>query len=362
MARRSTSSHPECYSATFMDPVRPSSFGFRMPAEWHPHRACWLAYPHLRAEWGGRFEAARAEWLGLARAIAVDAGESLEVLAPDEPTARSLEAQLGEVPRVRVHVMPYGDAWTRDTAPCFVLGPGDTLGAVCFRFDGWGRKYEMPGDEGVASDIATSLGCRSFGVDLVAEGGALEVDGEGTVLTTRACLVDEHRNPGRSRDAIEAVLESALGVSKVIWLEATLANDHTDGHIDTLARFVRPGEVLCMAPSGEDDPNAEALESLAAQLARAVDARGRRLTVHRIPSPGRVTSDTGEILAASYCNYYLGNDAVLVPLYESPWDGPALEALASLFPGRRVLGLPARAILSGGGAFHCITQQEPEAR
>jgi agmatine deiminase len=220
----------------------------------------------------------------------------------------------------------------------------------------------MPGDDGVAASVATSIGCRSFGVDLVAEGGALEVDGEGTILTTRACLVDELRNPGRSREAIEDALTGALGGSKVIWLDASLVNDHTDGHVDTLARFVRPGEVVCMSPSGEDDPNAEALDSLAAQLTRSVDARGRTLKVHRIPSPGRITSDSGEILAASYCNYYLGNDAVLVPLYESPWDEPARQAIADLFPGRRTVGLPARAILSGGGAFHCITQQEPEAR
>jgi agmatine deiminase len=345
-----------------MDPVRPASFGFRMPAEWHPHRACWMAYPHLREEWGDAFDPARAEWLALARAIGVDAGEGLELLAADEPTARALEEALREVPRLRVHVMPFGDSWTRDTAPCFLLGKDGSLGATCFRFNGWGGKYRMPGDDGVASRIATSLGCRSFGIDLVAEGGALEVDGEGTLLTTRACLVDELRNPGRSREEIGEVLESALGVSKVIWLDATLANDHTDGHIDTLARFVRPGEVVCMAPSGADDPNRDALEALAAQLEAAVDARGRRLRVHRIPSPGRITSDTGELLAASYCNYYLGNDAVLVPLYESSWDEPALEALAGLFADRRIVGLSARAILSAGGAFHCITQQEPEAR
>jgi agmatine deiminase len=345
-----------------MDPVRPASFGFRMPAEWHRHRACWMAYPHLPEEWGDAFDAARSEWLALARAVGVDAGEALELLAHDEATARVLEGALAEVPKLRVHVMPFGDAWTRDTAPCFLLGPDATLGAACFRFNGWGGKYPMPGDDGVASRIATSLGCRSFGIDLVAEGGALEVDGEGTLLTTHACLVDERRNPGRSREAIEKALAAALGVSTVIWLDATLANDHTDGHIDTLARFVRPGEVVCMAPSGEDDPNRDALEALAAQLEAAVDARGRRLVVHRIPSPGRITSDTGELLAASYCNYYLGNDAVLVPLYDSSWDEPALSALAALFVGRRVVGLPARAILSAGGAFHCITQQEPEAR
>lgn len=345
-----------------MDPVRPATFGFRMPAEWEPHRACWMAYPHLAHEWGEAFEAARAEWIELARAIALEAGEALELLVPDEATARAVSDALHDVAEKRLHVMAYGDSWTRDTAPCFLLDEAGTLGAACFGFNGWGGKYLMPGDDRVASAIAATLGCRAFGVDLVCEGGALEVDGEGTLLTTRACLVDELRNPGRSREEIEAILGSALGVSRVIWLDATLENDHTDGHIDTLARFVRPGEVLCMAPSGDDDPNAAMLDDLAAQLAASVDAKGRKLRVHRIPSPGRITSDAGEVLAASYCNYYLGNDALVVPLYDSSWDGPVLEALRALFPERRVVGRSSRAIVSGGGAFHCITQQEPEAR
>jgi agmatine deiminase len=196
--------------------------------------------------------------------------------------------------------------------------------------------------------------------DWVLEGGSVEVDGQGTVLTTRQCLLNPNRNPGLDQADLEKSLREGLGAEKVLWLEEGLIHDHTDGHIDTLARFVAPGVVVCMEAHDVNDPNAATLDRLAADLAGFTDARGRRLRVVRIPSPGVVRDEGGELLPASFVNFYIGNRSVVVPTYGTPYDEAALAELAPLFPGRRILGRSARAILSGGGAFHCITQQQPE--
>jgi len=197
-------------------------------------------------------------------------------------------------------------------------------------------------------------------VDFVLEGGSIETDGQGTLLSTTTCLLNPNRNPGMDQRAIEAGLRDALAVEKVLWLDRGLLNDHTDGHVDTLARFVAPRVVLSMQAVGPDDPNAEALDAAARDLASFTDARGHSLTVVRIPSPGRVLDEEGQIVAASYVNFYIGNSTVVVPVYGSPQDRLAVEAIAAWFPGRRTVGIPATAIVAGGGgAFHCITQQVP---
>jgi agmatine deiminase len=195
----------------------------------------------------------------------------------------------------------------------------------------------------------------------VLEGGSVEVDGEGTLLTTRQCLLHPNRNPSLTQAAAEGWLEEALGVQKVLWLAEGLMNDHTDGHVDTLARFVAPGVVVCMEAS-LDDPNAPVLEAIGRDLDRMTDAQGRKLTVVRVPSPGRILGRDGAIMPASYVNFYIGNRAVVVPTYLSPHDDDAVEAIARLFPTRLTVGIDARSILSGGGAFHCITQQQPRAK
>jgi agmatine deiminase len=199
-----------------------------------------------------------------------------------------------------------------------------------------------------------------FQHDWILEGGSVEADGQGTVLTTRQCLLNPNRNPGMGQADIEKSLRNGLGAEKVLWLEEGLLNDHTDGHIDTLARFIAPGVVVCMEAREGSDPNAATLDRIAADLAGFTDARGRKLQVLRIPSPGIVRDEGGELLPASFVNFYIGNRSVVVPTYGTPYDEAAVAGLALLFPGRRVLGRSARAILSGGGAFHCITQQQPE--
>src|ERR1019366_1665034 len=200
---------------------------------------------------------------------------------------------------------------------------------------------------------------REFAMPFVLEGGAIDVDGEGTLLTTRQCLLNPNRNPSMSPREVEDAVADAVGCEKVVWLGDGLLNDHTDGHVDTVARFVAPGRVVAMEPREADDPNRDALRALLRELGDAVDARGRRIEVASVPSPGRVVDEEGRLMPASYVNFYVANAAVVVPTYGSPFDDEAVERIGALFPGRRALGVDARAILSGGGAFHCITQQQP---
>jgi agmatine deiminase len=330
------------------------SSGFYQPAEWQPHSACWLAFPADRQEWGEHLEAAQAEFIALARVIA--RSEKLEILVRDREIEAIASQAFANLP-VRLHAIPYGDIWLRDTAPIFVLSQQGELAAQVFNWNGWGHKYLMPGDEVVSRAIAKFLDLPTQAFPLILEGGAIEVDGEGTCLTTRQCLCD--RNPELSETQISQIICQAYGVKKVLWLEQGLRNDHTDGHIDTIARFVAPNQVMHAIPSGSNDPNARVLDEIAQQLSGFQDAQGRNLELIPIPSPGLVLDRQGEIMPASYLNFYIANNQVIVPTYGTEHDRAALEAIAPHFPTRQTLGLPAKNILVGGGAFHCITQQQP---
>lgn len=330
------------------------------PAEWEHHKACWLAWPCHEELWGDLLPEVRREFVAFVRAI-LDGGrgESIELLVPGDWARRQAAEYLAGMD-IRYHEVPFGDIWLRDTGPIFLKGPGmmAPLAAV-FRFNGWGEKYSLPGDREVGRRIAELAGSNPLECDFVLEGGAVEVDGEGTCLTTRQCLLNPNRNPGLSQAEIEERLCCTLGVNKVLWLGHGLLNDHTDGHIDTLARFTSPGEVVCMESKSLEDPNHAVLDRIRDDLTDMRDARGRALKVHLVPSPGLVKDANGRILPASYVNFYVGNSAVVVPTYGTESDGPAVAAIASLFPGRRTVGASARAILEGGGAFHCISQQQP---
>ena len=331
------------------------------PAEWDRHSSCWLAWPGHGDLWQANLAAAQAEWAALCVAIAEEGGEALDLLVQDAAAeAQARKALAPVLAQVRFHPVPVGDIWLRDTAPIFVRDAAGGLQAACFRFNGWGGKYVLPDDDQVAERVATLSGLPRREHGWVLEGGSVEVDGEGTLLTTRQCLLNPNRNPGMTEANLEVALREGLGADKVLWLDQGLINDHTDGHIDTLARFVAPGVVVCMEAQERHDPNGPILDRLAADLAALTDARGRRLQVLRIPSPGLLLDEGGEPMPASFVNFYIGNHSVVVPTYGTPYDEAAVAALAPLFPGRRVVGRSARAILSGGGAFHCITQQQPE--
>ncbi len=324
-----------------------------IPAEWAPHKAIWTAWPSAADLWGEDLEPARVEVAAMVRALADEGrGERVRLLANGreaEATARLVLGQHAEILQA-----PFGDIWLRDTGPIFTAD-GRALG---FRFNGWGGKYQLSHDDEVSARVALASGAAFKLHDFILEGGAVEMDGEGTLLTTRQCLLNPNRNPHWTEAAAERELKRALGVEKVLWLDEGLANDHTDGHIDNLARFVGPGRVVCQAPFGRDDPNREVLDEIALSLAAMTDAKGRKLEVVRIPSPGKVADEDGDAVPASHMNFVIGNTVVVAPVYSSSGDD-AVNALAQLFPGRKVLGLSSHAILTGGGSFHCITQQEP---
>jgi agmatine deiminase len=336
----------------------PRDEGFSMPAEWAPHAATWVAWPSHPDLWQAHLAPVRAAFARMVSAIAE--GEIAEVLVPDDAQEALAREALPEH-NVRIRRVPFGDIWLRDTAPFFLTGAGGACATVRFAFNGWGGKYVLDHDDRVAERVAAIAGQRAFVNAFVLEGGAVDVDGEGTALTTRQCMLNPNRNGTVHEGEVESVLRGSLGVDKVLWLGSGLVNDHTDGHVDTVVRFVRPGVVIAMEALGSDDPNRDNLRALVRDLEALRDARGRTIDVVRIPSPGRVVEADGRIMPASYVNFYVANACVVVPTYGTPWDDEAVARIGALFPGRRALGVDARAILTGGGALHCTTQQQPRA-
>ena len=326
---------------------------FTVPAEWAPHRAMWLGFPSHAELWEDDLEPAQAEVAGLARALAGPGGERVRLMTghPDgEAAARKL---LGDVAGIEIVPGLFGDIWLRDTGPIFAGGK-----AHGFRFNGWGGKYALEHDDTVAAQIAAAAGVDLVANDFILEGGAVDHDGIGTVLTTGQCVLNRNRNPGWTEAVAEAAFAASLGARKVLWLGEGLRNDHTDGHVDNLARFVAPATVAIPVAWGRGDPNAEAFDDAARRLAAMTDASGRNLSVVRIPSPGWIDGEDGP-LPASHMNFLIANKAVIVPIYTEQPGKFAVEMLKQVFPDRTVVGLPSTAILTGGGSFHCITQQEP---
>ncbi|MCJ8190167.1 agmatine deiminase family protein [Sphingomicrobium aestuariivivum] len=324
-------------------------------AEWAPHDAMWIGFPSHEELWEDDLAPAQAEVAALATALHADGeGEEVRLVAANEEAAAEARRLC---PFATVIVEPFGDIWLRDTGP-IVTGTGADRRAQGFGFNGWGGKYELEGDDSVGERLAATTSLPYAKADWILEGGAVDGDGTGTYLTTEECLLNKNRNPGLSREDIEARLKRDLGATRVVWLGKGLVNDHTDGHVDNLARFVGEGRVAIPEPMGEDDPNEEAYAEAAAALLEA------DLEVTAIPSPGAVIRpdpETGEdrIVPASYMNFLIGNAAVVVPLYGSEADLAAIEAIGGLFPDRRVTGIRADHILTGGGSFHCISQQVP---
>ncbi len=329
-----------------------------VPAEWSPHRAMWLGFPSHAELWEDDLEPAQSEVAALARALAGPGKERVRLLVcgDDAEDAARLLLDDADVEIVRGQ---FGDVWLRDTGPIFVERDG-AFGAQAFRFNGWGGKYVLEGDETVAEQIAAAAGAPLSTAPCVLEGGALEHDGLGTVLTTRQCVLNPNRNPGWTEIEAEAAVTQNLGARAVLWLGDGLKNDHTDGHVDNLARFVAPGVVACPVSWGASDPNTEVYDEAAEALAGMRNARGGALTVVRIASPGLIEGKDGKAEPASHMNFIIANGAVVAPVYESRASAFALDTLKSLFPEREVIGLSSRALLTGGGSFHCISCEEPE--
>ena len=315
------------------------------PPEWAPHAAVWIGFPSHPELWADDLHPAREEVAAFARAVHADGrGERVLLVCADPEAAAEARAL---APFASLMVEPFGDIWLRDTGP---IVDGDRR-ARLFTFNGWGGKYDLPGDDTIGARLASRRGFHALRHDWVLEGGAIDGDGTGAVLTTEQCLLNANRNPGLHRRAIEERLRDDLGFDRVVWLGEGLRNDHTDGHVDNLARFVAPG-VVAIPDAADNDPN-----WLVYQHARRTAEAGG-LRVVGIPSPGRVLRDE-EIVPASYMNFYIGDAAVVVPTYGCPNDAAAVAAIGALFPGREAVGVRADHILTGGGSFHCISQQIP---
>ncbi|HEY1606239.1 MAG TPA: agmatine deiminase family protein [Allosphingosinicella sp.] len=323
----------------------------RQAPEWAEHDWVWIGFPSHADLWQDDLAPARAEVAAFARAVRADgAGEQVRLVAADPASASAARALAG--PGIEVIVEPFGDIWLRDTGP-ILLGRGRERRPSVFRFNGWGGKYALEGDDTIGLRLAETADCEATHHDWVFEGGALDVDGSGLGITTEQCLLNPNRNPGLAREDVEALLRDTLGLDRILWLGEGLRNDHTDGHVDNLARFVGEGRIVLPTPSGDEDPN------IAAFLDAWARARDFGLDIFPLPSPGLIVRQ-GELIPASYMNFYVGNAAVVVPLYGAPNDEAAVAAIGALFPGRRAIGLRADHVLTGGGSFHCISQQVPK--
>jgi len=336
-----------------------------MPAEWEPHRATWLAWPHNRETWPDQLEIVKDVWAQMVNAISPR--ERVCLLVNDEPAQAEAEKRLKSVgavmEQVSFHRIPTVDVWVRDYGPTFVTkGEGEArLAFNDWIFDGWGGKYESHRkDDGVAKTMARLLGVPVFEHPIILEGGSIDVNGRGACLTTEQCLLNPNRNPRLGRSAIEGVLGDSLGVDHFIWLGRGIVGDDTDGHVDDIARFVDPTTVVCAVEDDVRDENYVPLRENYERLQGARDQDGRKLDVFSLPMPGKVFYE-GARLPASYANFYIANGLVLVPTYNHPNDSLALGILGELFPDRTVLGIPCASVVIGLGAIHCVTQQEPMA-
>lgn len=317
------------------------------PPEWAPHEAVWIGFPSHPELWLEDLEPAQAEVAAFARAVADNGrGEQVILVTDNDTAARAAQKLCGDFAQIVVE--PFGDIWLRDTG-CIVDGAHR---AHDFKFNGWGGKYDLPGDDTIGARLAGRRRLEVTDHFWVLEGGAIDGDGTGLVVTTEQCLLNRNRNPILSRDDVEERLARDLGFTRVLWLGDGLLHDHTDGHVDNLARFVGEGKLAIPEPA-ENDPNW--------RIYQAAFERAQRYGVEivRIPSPGRVLDDEEEVIPASYMNFYIGNATVVVPLYGQPNDHAAVAAIQRLFPSREAIGLRADHILTGGGSFHCISQQVP---
>ncbi len=336
----------------------PADRGLFMPAEWHGHDRCWMAWPCREELWGEHLEAAREAYAEVARTIAEF--EPVTMIANPDSIA---EASLHCGPGIACLPMPHDDSWIRDNGPTFVIDGRGGIEGVDWRFNGWGGRYEPHDrDAAVAGAVLEHLDLPRNAAPLVLEGGAIHADGEGTLLATESCLLNRNRNPDLGRAEIEALLVAYLGLRQVIWLGEGLEDDETDGHIDNLACFVRPGAVLALTSDDPEDGNHEVLQDNLARLRAAKDAKGRDLEVIEMVQPARREGEDGRRLSTSYVNFYIANGGVIMPSFEDGKDAAARDTVAACFPEHQVRQVPALDIVRGGGGIHCITQQQPMAQ
>jgi len=334
-----------------------------MPAEWAPHRGTWLSWPHKEASWPGKFETVPGIFARMVQLLSEREEVHVNVSGPEmESRARGTLVRGTNLPNVFFHHFPTDDAWCRDHGPIFVqrtTSRGAEQAIIDWGYNAWGGKYP-PFD---LDDVIPSLVGQAFGIPvyhpgIVMEGGSIDVNGAGTLLTTEACLLNPNRNPGLSKNGIEGYLKDYLGVRHILWLGDGIEGDDTDGHVDDLTRFVDPTTVVTVVEEDPSDTNYEPLQENLKRLGTMKDQEGRPLRVVALPMPGRLEHE-GQRLPASYANFYIANSLVLLPTYDHRRDGEALDTLQRLFPTRRVVGIDCTDLVWGLGAFHCVSQQWP---
>jgi agmatine deiminase len=350
-------------------PGTPAAQGYRMPAEWEPHAATWLAWPHERTDWPGQGKLEAVRWVYAEIVRHLSPGERVRILVQDERLERAARSALRragvDAARVDWFRIPTDRAWTRDYCPQFVRGVTGDVAAIAWRFTGWAKYPDHTRDAAAARRVARRLRRSLFlpavgSRRVVLEGGAVDVNGRGALLTTEECLLSsvQARNPGLSREMLEQVLADHLGIQKVLWLGDGIAGDDTHGHVDDLARFVDPRTVVVATCNDPDDENYDRLRENRERLQAMTDQDDAALRIVDLPMPAPLTFD-GQRLPASYANFYVANEVVLAPTFNDPADRRALGILADLFPTRRVVGIHAVDLVLGLGTLHCMTQQEP---
>lgn len=357
----------------------PAELGYRMPAEWQRHTATWLTWPKDPETWPDRVPQVQEIFLQMMAALAPH--EAVNLLVDDEATAQSVRARctFPGAENIRIHQILTVDSWIRDYGPNFLVNDSGALAYNDWIFNAWGNKYEeLKQDDAIPARLESVLKLPRFQPGIVMEGGSIEVNGAGCVLTTEQCLLNPNRNPELSKNEIEQYLKHYLGVEKLLWLGEGIVGDDTDGHIDDIARFASPNVIVCAVEDDPEDPNYKLLHENLARLQKMTDASGRPFEIVTLPMPGvvggtspgspagqpRWGGSTGnrnlDRLPASYANFYIANNVVLAPIFGHANDARALETLQSLFQDRRVVGINCEPLVWGMGTIHCVTQQQPE--
>lgn len=345
----------------------PAAAGFRWPAEWEPHRATWLAWPHNREDWPGKFTPIPYVYADIVRRLS--RVEQVCIIVEDVRQEHKIKRLLKQVGAVMEAVLffpqPSNRSWVRDTCPIFVKNKSGEVAVTDWHFNGWAKYDNWELDDALPATIAGELGLRRWapevnGKRVVLEGGSIDTNGAGLMLTTEECLLSpiQARNPDLSREQIEQVFADYFGIQKTLWLRNGIAGDDTHGHVDDLARFVDESTIVCVEERNRNDANYEPLQENLALLREMTDQQGNPLRTVTLPMPEPVYFD-GQRLPASYANFYIANASVLVPTFNDPQDRVALNTIQMLFPGREVIGIHCLDLVLGLGTLHCMTQQQP---
>lgn len=342
----------------------PKSLGYWMPAEWEPHEATWLSWPHKEASWPGKFGPVPAIFAELTKRLTESELVRLNVADEDFAERVRLELQKADVDlnRISFHFNPTNDAWCRDHGPIYVIRENEGRRERAINdwgYNAWGNKYPPYDlDDVVPTRIAQEFNETLFTPDIVMEGGSIEVNGKGTLMTTESCLLNPNRNPHLNKEQIENYLRDYLGVTNILWLGDGIVGDDTDGHIDDLTRFVSPETIVTLIEEDPTDENYKPLQENYERLQAMKDQDGKSFRIVTMPMPGAMYYED-QRLPASYANFYIANKSVLVPTYRHSNDARAMETLQKLFPDRRVVGIDCTELIWGLGAIHCVTQQQP---